>query len=285
MEVSALSVKVLGGVLEEHTGQQLLIARRWRIETALTPLMRTRNIATLDQLAGQVTLARDPRLVEDVVEALLNHETFFFRDMPAFDLLTKRALPKLADARRAERRLRIWCAGCSTGQEVYSLAMCFADQPKMWEGWSIDIIGTDVSPLAIQKARAGVYSQFEIQRGLPVRQMLSWFEAEGDQWRVRAELRPKIGFHVHNLMQPPPAMGRFDVILCRNVLLYFSDERRRKVLDRVASAIADDGVLMLGAGETVIGQTDRFVSHSECRGLYRPVERSRPELPALRNGA
>jgi len=269
MEVSPRTVSVLGGLLEEHTGQQLLVARRWRIETALTPLMRERDIASLDQLANQVNLARDPKLIEDVVEALLNHETYFFRDSAAFDVLTNNVLPRIAAARAAEKRLRIWCAGCSTGQEAYSLAMRFAEDPDRWHGWTIDILGTDVSRAAISRAREGLYSQFEIQRGLSIRQMLSGFEAEGDQWRVRGELRNRLNFHVHNLMQPPPVAGRFDIILCRNVLLYFSDERRRTVLERLSGAVARDGMLMLGAGETVIGQTQRFRLDPDCRGFYR----------------
>lgn len=280
MEVSPLSVRVLGGILEQRTGQQLLVARRWRIETALRPLMRERDIATLDQLANQVTLGRDQKLVEDVVEALLNHETFFFRDIAAFDLLTKTALPRIAAARGDERKLRIWCAGCSTGQEAYSLAMRFAEDADRWDGWTIDILGTDVSKAAIMRAREGLYSQFEIQRGLAIRQMLSGFEAEGDQWRVRGSLRNRLSFHVHNLIGPPPVATRFDVILCRNVLLYFSDERRRAVLDRLSGALARDGVLMLGAGETVIGQTQRFMLDPECRGLYRAVSEAEPPLAA-----
>lgn len=270
MELSPISIRVLAGLLEERTGQQLLIARRWRIETALKPLMREREIATLDQLAGVVAAARDPGLHEDVVEALLNHETFFFRDVASFDLLTDQALRRLAERRQAERRIRIWCAGCSTGQEAYSLAMRFAEEAGRWAGWSIDILGTDVSPAAIKRAREGLYSQFEVQRGLGVRQMLAWFETSGDNWRVKSELRQKVNFHVHNLLEAAPMGGHFDAILCRNVLLYFSEDRRRMVFDQLRQGIIDDGVLMLGAGETVIGQTIKFVSDAECRGLYRP---------------
>lgn len=270
MEMSPIAVRVFSGLLEERTGQQLLIARRWRIETALKPLMRERDIATLDQLAVILATARDPALNDDVVEALLNHETFFFRDAGAFNLLTDHALRRLAERRHAERRLRIWCAGCSTGQEAYSLAMGFAAEAGRWAGWTIDILGTDISGCVIKRAQEGLYSQFEVQRGLGVHQMLAWFESAGEQWRVKAELRQKVGFQIHNLLESPPAGGQYDVILCRNVLLYFSEERRRLVFDQLRRAIAPDGILMLGAGETVIGQTEDFVSDSECRGLYRP---------------
>lgn len=271
MEMSPLAVRVLAGLLEERTGQQLLVARQWRVETALGPLMRERGIGSLDQLAGMASMTRDPRLTEAIVHALLNNETFFFRDLPAFRLLTGPACERL-HATRPEKRLRIWCAGCSTGQEAYSLAISFAEQAERWAGWRIEICGTDISRGAIERAQQGLYSQFEIQRGLPIRQMLAWFTQEGEQWRARPELREKVGFDVRNLLEPP-LPGRFDIILCRNVLLYFSAERRAAVFRRLAGAIAPDGVLMLGAGETVIGQTDAFASDAECRGLYRLAAR------------
>lgn len=270
MDMSPIAARIFSGLLEDRTGQQLLIARRWRIETALKPLMRERDIATLDQLAGIVATARDPLLHEDVVEALLNHETFFFRDSSAFHLLTGHALRRQAEKHRAARRLRIWCAGCSTGQEAYSLAINFAEEAGRWAGWTIDILGTDISGRVIKRAQEALYSQFEVQRGLGVHQMLANFESVGEQWRLRSELRQKVIFQVHNLLDRPPAGGQFDVILCRNVLLYFSEDRRRKVFDQLRSAISADGVLMLGASETVIGQTEAFVSDTECRGLYRP---------------
>lgn len=268
--MNALAVRVLAGVLEARTGQQLVAARRWRVETALAPLMRARRINSLDQLAGIVSLGRDARVTDEVVEALLNHETSFFRDTAIFDLLTERAAQRIAESRSAAKRLRIWCAGCSTGQEAYSLAISFAERAERWEGWKIEILGTDISPDAIARARAGLYSHFEIQRGLPVRKLLAWFTAEGEQWRATDELRGRASFQVQNLLDPPRAPGRFDIILCRNVLLYFAGERRRAVFARLAGAIAPDGVLMLGAGETVIGQTDQFLPDSEYRGLYRP---------------
>jgi chemotaxis protein methyltransferase CheR len=280
MAMSPVAARVLAALFEERTGQELAVTRAWRVEGALAPLMRERQFGSLDQLAGAVNMNRDSQLADAVVEALLNNETFFFRDLPAFDLLMNQAVPRLAEARSAEKRLRLWSAGCSTGQEAYSLAISFAEQADRWAGWKIEILGTDVSPAAISRARQGIYNQFEIQRGLPVRQMLAWFSAEGEQWRARAELRATINFQVHNLLDPPP--GRFDIILCRNVLLYFSGDRRRALFERLHRAIAADGVLMLGAGETVIGQTHDFISDQECRGLYRPATPARHAGGAIR---
>jgi chemotaxis protein methyltransferase CheR len=269
--MTPLAARSLAGLLEQMTGQQLASTRRWRIETVLQPVMRQHNISSLDMLAG---LASQPgsALREDVVEALLNHETSFFRDLPVFKALGEEALPALAQA-RPSRRLRIWSAGCSTGQEAYSLAFLLANQGAQWDDWQIDIVGTDVSPQAIAQARNGTYSQFEVQRGLPIGDLISRFDQEGDDWRIRAQLKPRLTFMVHNLLDPPPA-GRFDMILCRNVLLYFSAERRRAVLERLASAIQPDGMLILGAGETVLGQTEAFVPDPELRGIYRPAKLS-----------
>jgi chemotaxis protein methyltransferase CheR len=275
VEVNDASSRILAGLLETRTGQQLTISRRWRIETALKSLLRERGIRTLDQLIATLVAGREPGLAEEVVEALLNNETYFYRDRQPFDLLLKGALPRLQQARQREKRLSIWCAGCSTGQEVYSLAMSFAEQKLRWQDWKIDIVGTDVSRTAVERARQGLYSQFEVQRGLPVMQMMRWFDEVGaQQWQISAELQKAVRFQVHSLLEVPPQPRRFDIILCRNVLLYFAGDTQKAVFRRLAEASAPDASLMLGAGETVIGHTEDFISDPEQRGLYirRPVQ-------------
>jgi chemotaxis protein methyltransferase CheR len=270
MDLSPLAKRVFTELLERRTGQQLADNRLWRIETALAPLLRARHLDSVETLASMLAGGRDAPLGEDVAEALLNNETFFFRDPPAFQQLTGPVFEQLREGRDARRTLRIWCAGCSTGQEPYSIAIALAEQGTIWAGWKIDIIATDVARSAIDRAREGLYSQFEIQRGLPVRQMLRWFESENEQWRAAQELRNRISFKVQNLLDPPPP-GGFDIILCRNVLLYFSADTRATVFDQFRRVIAPDGVLMLGAGETVLGQTRAFESDPVLRGLYRPM--------------
>lgn len=269
MQVSDSSSRILAGLLEARTGQQLTMSRRWRIETALSALLRERGIPTLDELITILVMGREPSLATKVVEALLNNETYFFRDRTPFDLLAQAALPKLMQQRHSSKRIRLWSAGCSTGQEAYSLAILFAEDPARWAGWTIDILGSDVSESAVRRARDGVYSQFEVQRGLGIAQMIKWFEECDGGWRAVEPLRRMVRFEVHNLIEPAPHPGAFDVVLCRNVLLYLNAERRTHVFERIASAMATDGCLMLGAGETVIGQTRRFEADTAARGLYR----------------
>jgi chemotaxis protein methyltransferase CheR len=271
VQISDSSSRILAGLLEARTGQQLTMSRRWRIETALSVLMRERGIATLDELITILVMGKEPNLSQQVVEALLNNETYFFRDRAPFDLLQRYALPELAQRREKSRRLRIWSAGCSTGQEVYSLAMLFAEEPQKWVGWTIDILGTDVSTACIDRARHGIYSQFEVQRGLGINQTIKWFEEGSEGWRAVEPLRKPVRFQVHNLLEPAPHPGGFDIVLCRNVLLYLNPEKKTLAFERIAGAMAEDGWLMLGAGETVIGQTGKLGADINARGLYRLV--------------
>jgi chemotaxis protein methyltransferase CheR len=184
VQVSDSSSRILAGLLEARTGQQLTMNRRWRIETALSALLRERGISSLDELITILVMGKEPALSDKVVEALLNNETYFFRDRAPFDLLARHALPELAKKRHSSRRIKIWSAGCATGQEVYSLAMLFAEDPSQWRGWTIDLLGTDVSTSVIDRARSGLYSQFEVQRGLGINQTIRWFEECEEGWRA-----------------------------------------------------------------------------------------------------
>ncbi|NNC48110.1 MAG: protein-glutamate O-methyltransferase CheR [Sphingomonas sp.] len=281
MEVSDSSSRILAGLLEGRTGQQLTLSRRWRIETALSSVLRARRIATLDELITMLVMGNDPGLADEVVEALLNNETYFFRDRAPFDTIREQLLPDLREKRAATRRIRIWSAGCSSGQEPYSLAMMFADEPQRWAGWNIEIYASDISGSIIRKARTGRYSQFEVQRGLGIQQTIRWFEEDEDGWVVSDKLRQMVNFDTRNLLDDPPA-GPFDLVLCRNVLLYLNQERRSEAFDRIGSVIAPDGALVLGAGETVIGQTELFAADRNVRGLYRLQQAQNADHRAMR---
>lgn len=267
---SSGTMNLISALLEQRTGQQIAANRAWRIETALKPLLREKGFASLDQLVAQLVATRTGDLGDQVVDALLNQETSFFRDAAVLDMIADATKALQADT--PERRIRIWSSGCSTGQEPLSLAMLF-DERGLGEGPSApEIVATDVSPAALARARAGRYSQFEIQRGLPVRRMMTWFDSSGGDWTARPELLRRIQFRQQNLTADPAPAGKFDVVLCRNVLLYFSQEVRRDVFGVLASAVRPGGLLVLGAGETVIGLTDRFQPCDRFRGFYRAIE-------------
>ncbi len=275
MEVSEASHQIIADLLEARTGQHLTESRRWRVNSALAGIFRQHGISNVDQLvcllASPPGGPESPDLSQEVVEALLNNETYFFRDKPTFDQLPGEILPELAQRRRDVRRLSIWSAGCSTGQEVYSLAMLFAEQAERWQGWTIDILGTDVSHRAINAARSGCYSQFEVQRGLGVTQMLRHFDETPRGWQVRDDVRRMVRFNQHNMLGHHPGRMPFDLVLCRNVLLYFDRSTRTEAFTRLASAVLPDGFLMLGAGETVVGQTDRFAPTARRASFFEPA--------------
>ena len=270
MTTPDVSHRIIADLLNQHTGQQLTESRIWRIPSALAGIFRDRGISNVDQLVCILADPREAQLATQVVEALLNNETYFFRDRALFDNLIQHVLPDLAAKRDNRRRLSIWSAGCSTGQEALSLAMIFADERQRWADWQIDIVATDISSKAITAAKRACYNQFEVQRGNGVSQMLNYFTETEDGWQASDEIRAMIRFEQRNLLGNPPSPAQFDLVLCRNVLLYFDPETRRCAFDRLADALAGDGWLMLGAGETVVGQTDRFEPAGNGSTLYIP---------------
>ena len=289
METSPASLAIIADLLAARTGQQLTEGRKWRVGTALSSVFRSQGVENLDQLVCLLDAPRrrttDQDLATEVVEALLNNETYFFRDKPTFDQIPEDLLPELARRRERTKRLSIWCAGCSTGQEVHSLAMLFEDRKSQWDGWTIDILGTDISHKVIRTARTGLYSQFEVQRGLGVAQMLRHFEETPEGWQIHDHVRQTTRFQQHNILSAPPSRKSFDLILCRNVLLYFDPETRTKAFAQLSGALADDGFLMLGAGETVIGQTRIFTPSPGRSSIYtldqRKAENREPQKRAM----
>ena len=264
-----LAMTALANLLEQRTGQQIAANRAWRIETALKPVMRTLALNTLDELVAAHRADKAGNVADLIVDALLNQETSFFRDAGVLDLVVD-AVGAMATQARG-RRLKIWSAACANGQEPLSLAILFAERASEMGMVEPEILATDVSDIAIARARAGRFSQFEIQRGLPVRRMISWFEAQDNDWVASQDLLRRVCFRHHNLVGDPAPVGRFDVVLCRNVLLYLSPTLRRRVFESLASVVRPGGLLVLGAGETVIGQTDAFVPSQRYRGLYEPA--------------
>ena len=264
------SHQIIADLLAARTGQHLGSNRIWRISSALSGIFRDRGISNVDQLVCLLADTNDNELSTNVVEALLNNETYFFRDRAYFDTLSETVLKDLAKKREGTKRLSIWSAGCSTGQEALSIAMLFMENASFWEGWQISILGTDISSKAVKSAQSGLYSQFEIQRGISVAQMLRFFAETDAGWKADDRLSSMTRFEQHNLLDRPPSPHQFDLILCRNVLLYFDGPVRRRVFDRLDDAIAPDGWLMLGAGETIMDQSVRFEPSRHGSSLHRP---------------
>ncbi len=225
--------------------------KRYFVEARLKPVLRDAGLSNFDDLAR--ALQTDPRsdLARRVTETLTINETSFFRDRTLFTALSERLLPRLLAARGATRRLRIWCAGCSTGQEPFSVAMLVDEATRQQPGWRAEILATDLSRAAIEQAQRGTYSQFEVQRGLPVALLLRHFTRQGELWQIGDHLRGRVTFRTHNLMSVAPEGGRFDVVFCRNVLFYFDAVTKRRVLHQFSRVLADDGILALGGAERI----------------------------------
>jgi chemotaxis protein methyltransferase CheR len=268
--------RILAALLEARAGHGITIDRMWRIETVLQPILKARRYPSLEALVVALASDADRQLVDEVVDALINHETYFFRDPKLYEDLDQIALEQLRERRAASRRLSIWSVGCSTGQEPYSLAMMIAEQPARWAGWDITILGTDISPSVLQVAQTGRYSHFEIQRGLPARSMLEWFEADGSDWLLRGTIRDRVRFREHNLLVDALPPGPFDMILCRNLLFYLTPQHRERAVARLSDALAPDGLFMPGAFETMLAKGSPLVRDPDCRGFYRCAATAKP---------
>ncbi len=258
---------VLRQLLNRRSGLSLDAEKAYLAESRLQPLVQQLGVAGLGELVKLLLSGSHEDVERDVVEAMTTNETFFFRDRVPFDNFRKVILPHLLQARQDSRKIRIWCAACSSGQEPYSLAMLLDEEAHRLAGWSVEILATDLSRSVVNTARQGIYTQFEVQRGLPISQLLRYFRQEGERWRINEHLQSQIRFTEFNLLSDYAPLGRFNVIFCRNVLIYFDVPTKKEVLDRMAKALAPDGFFIMGAAETVIGLTDAMVPHSEHRSI------------------
>jgi len=272
----------LRGFLKARSGLALALEKRYLVDSRLGPLCRSFNVASLSELVGRLKGAGNADLERAVVEAMTTNETFFFRDKTPFELFEKVLLPRYLPARAAARRLRIWCAASSSGQEPYSLAMMLSEAAARLIGWRVEILATDISTEVLDRAKSGLYSQFEVQRGLPIQLLLKYFTQVGDQWQIAPQIRSMVEFRPANLIKDFSALGTFDIIYCRNVLIYFDAPTKTDVMRRLANALSPDGALLLGAAETVLGLTDALVPDMENRGLYAKASSTAPAAPPLR---
>ena len=270
-------------LLKERSGLVLSADKEYLVESRLLPVARKVGLASLGELVKALMLSNAEALMTAVVEAMTTNESFFFRDKIPFDHFRSTIMPALIAARRTSRSIRIWCAAASTGQEPFSLGMCLKEMEGDIAGYRIELMATDLSNEVLEKARQGLYSQFEVQRGLPIQLLIKHFTQVGDLWQIAPELRAMVKYRQLNLLSDFSQLGTFDLVFCRNVLIYFDQKTKIDVLNRLARVIASDGYLVLGAAETVVGLADSFKVIADKRGLYMPnANRAKPAAPAPR---
>ncbi len=262
---------LLSGILLERSGLSLTKEKMYLLETRLGPVARKNGHGGLDELVKALRQKQEEPLLRDITEAMTTNESYFFRDVTPFELLEKDILPKLLEARAASKSLRIWCAAASTGQEPYTIAMVLKEMAAKLQGWRIEILGTDISSSVLEKAKVGLYSQFEVQRGLPIKMLVKYFEQTGEMWQVDAALRGMIEYRELNLLEDLSPLEAIDIVFCRNVLIYFDRDTKTKVLESIWRQMPRDGALFLGGAETVLGISERFKPAPGKRGVYDPV--------------
>jgi chemotaxis protein methyltransferase CheR len=255
-------------LLKDRSGLVLSSDKQYLLESRLLPIVRRLDLGSLGGLVAKLRAPGAEPLIVQVVEAMTTNESFFYRDKVPFDNFSEAIMPALLAARANQRRIRIWCAAASTGQEPYSLAMCLKEMGAKLAGWRVEIVATDLSLEVLEKATAGVYSQFEVQRGLPVQLLIKYFAQKGDTWQISPEIRAMVQYRPFNLLHEFAQLGQFDVVFCRNVLIYFDQQAKIDIMHRIAKLMPSDGYLVLGAAETVVGLTEAFKPLTDRRGVY-----------------
>lgn len=263
-------------LLKERSGLTLTPDKCYLLESRLNPVAKKWGYNSLDTMTIALQAVPDKKMVKDIVEAMTTNETSFFRDQGPFDRLKEIALPHMLKNRINHRRMRIWCAAASSGQEPYTIAMILKEMETQFFGWRTEILGTDISEDILARAREGLYTQFEVQRGLPIQLLMKYFTQDGEKWRIADSLRKTVTYQPFNLLDSMLSFGQFDIVFCRNVLIYFDEKTKADILNRIAKQLAPDGFLFLGGAETVIGITDAFKPLPGQRGLY--VHANSPHL-------
>ncbi len=268
-------------LVKQRSGLVLTADKAYLLESRLFPVARKHNIKSLEDMAQVLRARREETLMFDITEAMTTNESFFFRDQKPFTLFQKNLLPRLLKARADKKVIRIWSSAASSGQEAYSIAMICVEEAIKLQGWKVEIIGTDISREMIARAKSGIYSQFEVQRGLPVTHLVRYFQQiSGDKWQIKDNIRQMVQFREGNLLNDFGVDGHFDIVFCRNVLIYFDLPTKTRVLNDISGMMPQDGFLVLGGAETVLGVSDHFKIVSGEHGLYVRSEFDYKAAPA-----
>ena len=269
--IKAEDFELLCGIVKSRSGLTLSPDKAYLVENRLMAVARKWGMNDIDGLAASVRGGPNEELLREITEAMTTNETLFVRDQVQFEQLEKVVLPRLMETRKESRRIRIWSAACSSGQEPYSIAMVLKGMGNILDNWRVEIVATDISRAMLDKARTGLYTQFEVQRGLPIAMLMKHFRQAGDKWEIDPAIRSMVEYEEFNLLNDPRSLGQFDVVFCRNVLIYLDPPTKTRVLDSVWNLMPADGVLYMGGAETVMGVTERFQPVNEHRGMYSCV--------------
>lgn len=259
--------------LKMSSGMVLSDNKRYLVESKLRPILAKHGLADLAELVREMSRRPTSMLVDEVTQVMTINETYFFRDKQPFDIMAETILPQLIRTRPPGRPIRIWSAASATGQEPYSLAIILDQSRHLIGNRAVDIVATDLSQKVIDRAREGCYSQFEVQRGLSTPMLLKYFNKVGEKWCIRPELKSAVTFRQINLLSPFAGLGPFDVVFCRNVLIYFDAATKSQVLRKIRSVMTDDGYLMLGAAESTLGLPTDFEADPQHKSLLRCAKR------------
>jgi chemotaxis protein methyltransferase CheR len=260
----------LSDLIKKRSGLALTEDKSYLIESRLTPIARALGLADITQLCGHIRAGAKEDLLVEITEAMTTNESSFFRDIKPYEALKKQVLPMIMEAAGGMHRMRIWSAACSTGQEPYSVAITIEEEKAKMAGWSFEIIGTDLAKKVVDKAKQGIYSQFEAQRGLPIQMLVKYFSSLPDTtWQLKDNIRSQVQFKTHNLLEDYTSLGKFDIIFLRNVLIYFDDTTKASITDKMARTLQPHGVLIIGSTESLVDPKGLFKPLDDFRGAYK----------------
>jgi len=268
--MTPMEFQFLADLLKKRSGLTLTEDKTYLIESRLMPIARSQGLADISQLCNLVRTAPKEELLVEITEAMTTNESSFFRDIKPYESLRNIVFPELMQKLGAVKRMRIWSAACSTGQEPYSIAICIEEDKAKMPGWNFEIVGTDLAKKVVDKAKQGTYSQFEAQRGLPIQMLVKYFAAQPDtSWQLKDVIRNAVQFKTHNLLEDYASLGQFDIVFCRNVLIYFDDATKGRITEKMAKILPPHGILIIGATESLIDPKNQFVPMENFRGAYK----------------
>lgn len=263
------SFNFIAPLLQQRSGITLTSDKTYLLESRLQPIARQHGFDGIDAMMDALMRRQDEKIVHEIVQAMTTNETMFFRDNKPYERFTDSIMPDLKSRFPTRQRVRIWSSACSTGQEPYTLAICLKEQAANYPGYQFEIIGTDLCEKAVNKAKEGIYTQFEVQRGMPIQLLVKYFQQkEGNNWQLKDEIRNMVRFETHNLLQSPARFGEFDIIFCRNVLIYFSDAIKAQVVDHLVGRLREPGYMVFGSAESMIGITEKLSLFPGVPGVY-----------------